>query len=126
MKVFEAVKTGARIVTNAGLTFIGNMMEKAGFLKKCNELQVAVNHPGNRIRCGDILGSAIGLLCMGNSAYESCHEFDNDKEFYQEALGIERIPSAERSGSGRRGKQRLWTAQRNPGNEQSTITTGEG
>ena len=96
MKVFEAVKTGARIVTNAGLTLIGSMMEKAGFLKRCNELQVAVNHPGNRIQCGDILGSVIGLLCMGNSAYESCHEFDNDKEFYQEALGIERIPSAER------------------------------
>ena len=45
---------------------------------------------------GDILLTYIGLLTLGKTAYDSVHEFDDDPDYYQTALGIARgIPSAE-------------------------------
>ena len=96
MKRIEAVKSSARIVTNAGLAFVGSILEKAGFHKQCNKLPVAVSHPENQISCGDIFATSIGMMCSGNSSFESCREFHDDKAFYQDALGIARVPSAER------------------------------
>ena len=96
MKRIEAVKSSARIVTNAGLAFVGSILDKAGFQAKCSLLPAAIFHPENQIGCGDIFATLIGIMCSGHSSFEACHEFDNDKAFYQEALGIERIPSAER------------------------------
>lgn len=96
MKVFEAIKSKARIVTTAGLTLVGALLEKAGFHEKCNELPVAVNHPENKISCAAIFTSFIGMMCSGNPAFESSREYANDTAFYQDALDIERVPSAER------------------------------
>lgn len=96
MKIFEAIKSKARIVTMAGLTFVGAILEKAGFHEKCNELPVAANHPENQISCAAVFTSVIGMMCSGNPSFESSREYTNDKNFYQDALDIERIPSAER------------------------------
>ena len=96
MKIIEAVKSSARIVTNAGLVLVGSILEKAAFHEKCNILPVAVSHPENQISCGDVFATAIGMMCSGNHSFESCREFDDDKAFYQDALGIKRVPSAER------------------------------
>ena len=96
MKRIEAVKSSARIVTNAGLAFVGSILEQAGFHEQCNKLPVAVSHPENQISCGDVFATAIGMMCSGNSSFESCREFHDDKAFYQDALGIARVPSAER------------------------------
>ena len=96
MKIIEAVKSSARIVTNAGLALVGSILDKAGFHGMCNELPVAQAHPENQISCADIFATAVGTMCSGNSSYEASREYGADREFYQDALGIERIPSAER------------------------------
>ena len=96
MKAIEIVKTSTRIVTNAGLFLVGKILENAGFHSKCNALPVSVAHPESQITCADVFATAIGSLCSGNSTFESAREFNNDQTFYQEALGVGRIPSAER------------------------------
>lgn len=38
----------------------------------------------------------MGMLCIGEPAFDSVHEFDDDREFYQYALEITyTIPSEE-------------------------------
>ena len=96
MKPIEVVKSSARIVTNAGLAIVGKLLNKAGFYDKCNSLPVSQAHPETQISYSDIFATAIGSLCSGNPSFEATREFDDDKAFYQDALGIERIPSAER------------------------------
>ena len=96
MKVMEIVKSSARIVTNAGASLVGHLLDKVNFHEKCNRLPVALAHPNSQIKCGDILATMIGVLCNGNSSFEAGKEFANDKEFYQDALGIARLPSPER------------------------------
>lgn len=96
MKIMEVIKSSARIVTNAGLDMVGAILSKAGFHDKCGQLAVAQAHPENQITFGDIFTTAVGAMCSGNFSYEATREFDDDKAFYQEALGMERIPSAER------------------------------
>ena len=96
MKAIEIVKSSARIVTNAGLSIVGRILDKAGFHDKCNDLPVSKAHPEAQISCSDVFATTIGVLCSGHSSFESAREFDNDKAFYQDALGIARIPSAER------------------------------
>ena len=96
MKIIEAFKSSARIVTNGGLAIVGQILDKLGFRDKCNELPIAQAHPLVQISCSDVFTTAIGTMCSGHSSFESSREFDNDRKFYQEALGIERIPSTER------------------------------
>lgn len=96
MKAMEIVKSSARIVTNAGLSIVGKILDKSGFHRMCNDLPIAKAHPEVQITCADILATSVGILCSGHSSFESAREFDGDKAFYQDALGIDRIPSAER------------------------------
>ena len=96
MKTMEIIKSSARIVTNAGLSIVGKILDKSGFHRMCNDLPVAKAHPEVQITCADILATSVGILCSGHSSFESVREFDGDKDFYQDALGISRIPSAER------------------------------
>ena len=96
MCLFKMCKSAIRVVTNAGAVFVGSILERVGFRDKCESLTVAVAHPENQISCSDIMTTAIGIMCSGNVTYESAREYNNDKDFYQEALGIDRIPSPER------------------------------
>lgn len=96
MAAFEVVRSKARIVTNAGFAIIGEILNAVGFHAACNRLPVSVAHPENQISCADILASAIGTMCAGVSSFEGVREYRDDAEFYRDALGIGRIPSAER------------------------------
>ena len=96
MNIIEVVKTPARIVANAGLSLVGHLLDKVDFRAKCNALPVSVAHPEAQISCADIFATVIGNMCSGNPSYESVREYDDDQSFYQNALGIERFPSAER------------------------------
>ena len=96
MKSIEIIKSQARIVTNAGLAFVGQLLDKAGFHDKCNSLPVSQAHPKTRSSCADVFATTIGTMCSGNSSFEAAREFGDDKAFYECALGIGRIPSAER------------------------------
>lgn len=96
MKIIEAVKSAARIVTNGGLTLVGTLLDRIDFSTRCDQIPVAVAHPGNRISCGDIITSAVGMMCSGNSSFESVREYGDDTAFYGEALDIDHFPSPER------------------------------
>lgn len=59
-------------------------------------MDVTPNRSQHQIKNGDILLAYTGLLCMGKPQFSSVHEMDDDKEFYQYALGIAReLPSEE-------------------------------
>lgn len=83
-----------RIIPAGGLSIIGVIHGKSEFVKRCNRMDVTQNRSQHQIKNGDVLLTYIGMLCMGKPAFDSVHEFDDNREFYQYALGITRtIPS---------------------------------
>ncbi len=85
-----------RIIPASRLGVIGAMLGKSSFKKHCVRQKVNPKRSQPQIKNGDILLTYIGLLAQGKTAYEAVNEFDDDPDFYQNALGIAReIPSAE-------------------------------
>ena len=92
----EVVFGNERIISPSGLNIVGAMLGKSDFKKRCDLRKVDPKRSQPQIKDGDILLTYIGLLTLGKLAYVSVHEFDDDREYFQEALGIAReIPSAE-------------------------------
>ena len=88
--------TDERIVPASSLAVVGTVLGKSDFTNKLNRMDVTPNRSQHQIKNGDIILTYIGMLCMGKPSFESVHEMDDDKEFYQAALGITRsIPSEE-------------------------------
>lgn len=88
--------TDERIIPASGLAVVGALLEKSDFAKKLNRMDVTKNRSQHQIKNGDIILTYIGMLCMGKPYFEAVHEMDDDKAFYQAALGITRsIPSEE-------------------------------
>ena len=88
--------TDERIISASGLAVVGSLLAKSNFVKKLNCMDVTQNRSQHQIKNGDIILTYIGMLCMGKPCFEAVHEMDDDKAFYQTALGITRsIPSAE-------------------------------
>lgn len=96
MKNMKIEFSKERIIPAGGLSVVGAILGKSGFVKRCNRMDVTQNRSQHQIKNGDVLLTYIGMLCMGKPAFDSVHEFDDDREFYQYALGITRaIPSEE-------------------------------
>ena len=88
--------TDERIIPASGLAVVGALLGKSDFAKKLNRMDVTKNRSQHQIKNGDIILTYIGILCMGKPYFEAVHEMDDDKAFYQAALGITRsIPSEE-------------------------------
>lgn len=88
--------TDERIIPASGLAVVGALLGKSDFAKKLNRMDVTKNRSQHQIKNGDIILTYIGMLCMGKPYFEAVHEMDEDKAFYQAALGITRsIPSEE-------------------------------
>lgn len=88
--------TDERIIPAGGLSVVGAILAKSNFVKKLNRMDVTKNRSQHQIKNGDIILTYIGMLCMGKPYFEAVHEMDDDKDFYQAALGIVRsIPSEE-------------------------------
>ncbi|MBQ3784132.1 MAG: transposase [Lachnospiraceae bacterium] len=88
--------TDERIIPASGLAVVGALLGKSDFAKKLNRMDVTQNRSQHQIKNGDIILTYIGMLCMGKPYFEAVHEMDEDKAFYQAALGITRsIPSEE-------------------------------
>ena len=96
MKTLKVEKSASRIVTNSGLAMVGKILEKGRFYEQCEELNIALMHPKNQISCGDLFSSTVGMLCTGNSAFDSVRDYRDDVSFYAEALKVNRLPSSER------------------------------
>lgn len=85
-----------RIITPSGLGIVGGMLGKSNFRKHCDRQKVDAKRSQPQIKNGDILLTYIGNLTLGKTDFEAVKEFDDDPEYYKEALGIVReIPSAE-------------------------------
>ena len=85
-----------RIIPAGGLAVVGAILGKSDFTKRLNRMDVTENRSQHQIKNGDIILTYIGMLCMGKPYFEAVHEMDDDKAFYQAALGITRsIPSEE-------------------------------
>ena len=96
MKTLTVVFSNERLITPSGLSFVGQMLGKSSFIKKCNNMKVDGKRSQSQIKNGDILLSYIGLLCQGKTSYEDIRDMSDDPDFYKMALGITRsIPSAE-------------------------------
>lgn len=80
----------------SGLNIVGAMLGKSDFKKRCDRRKVDPKRSQPQIKDGDILLTYIGLLALGKTSYDSVHEFDDDPDYFQNALGIAREnPSAE-------------------------------
>ena len=88
--------TNEHIIPAGGLAVVGAILGKSDFTKRLNRMDVTENRSQHQIKKGDIILTYIGMLCMGKPYFEAVHEMDDDKAFYQAALGITRsIPSEE-------------------------------
>lgn len=76
----------------SGLALVGlclnRVVDLEGELKRAMPLRHGISH-------GDMAKSYLGLLCQGKSDYEAIAQFRKD-EFFQEALGINHVPSVAR------------------------------
>lgn len=96
MKNIKIEFSNERIIPASGLATVGAILGKSDFVKQSNRMDVTPNRSQHQIKNGDVFLTYIGMLCMGKPAFEAVHEFDDDKKFYQYALGITRsIPSEE-------------------------------
>ena len=78
--------TNGRIIPASGLTVVGALLGKSGFIKKLNRMDVTSNRSQHQIKNGDIVLTYLGMLCMGKPYFEAVHEMDDDKDFYNTAL----------------------------------------
>ena len=92
--IFDFIKTKARIVTNSGLVLVGELLKKAGFRKGVEEMESSSLHPRCTISNADVLIAQIGIMCSGQSTYESVVEYKDDSKFYEDALEINQMPSS--------------------------------
>ena len=93
MAAFEVAYTNERILPNSGMALVGAILQQGGFRERMNCLDVTGKRSGHQIKDGDLMSVYIALCCMGKTAFEAVHEMDDDPEFYNLALGVERIPS---------------------------------
>ena len=94
MKKLIITTTNERIIPAGGLAVVGAILGKSEFVKKANRMDVTANRSQHQIKNGDVFLTYIGCLCMGKPQFEAVHEMDDDREFYEAALGITRdIPS---------------------------------
>lgn len=96
MKKLVVELSNERLITPSGLSLVGQLLGKSDFVKRCNRMTVDKKRSQPQIKNGDILLSYIGLLCEGKPKFEAIREFQEDPDYYKQALGISyAIPSAE-------------------------------
>ena len=96
MERIKVELSNERLITPSGLTLVGAMLANSDLVNEVNRISVTDKRSQPQIKNGDILLTYIGLLCQGKTSFESVREMEDDPEYYEMALGIERdIPSAE-------------------------------
>jgi hypothetical protein len=91
MKIDSVAHSNKASIGHAGLSLIGEMARISGLDHACVGI-TGMKQP--QITDPDILRSLCGLLAQGKTDFDHIREFSEDS-FFQEALGINRIPSAE-------------------------------
>ena len=85
-----------RIIPATGLGVVGGILGRSNFRKRADRKPVNPKRSQPQIKNGDIFLTFIGLTAMGKPQYEAVKEFDDDPDFFKDALGIVReFPSPE-------------------------------
>ena len=93
MSIFEVGDSNERILANSGMALAGAILEQGGFREKMNRLDVTDKCSGHQIKDGDLMSAYISLCCMGKPDFEAVREMEDNPEFYELCLGVERLPS---------------------------------
>jgi len=94
MKRIIVELSNERLVTPSGLALVGAMLGKSDLVKNSNRVSITDKRSQPQIKNGDILLTYIGLLCQGKTEFESVKEMEDDPDFYEKALRLDRgIPS---------------------------------
>lgn len=91
MKINSVTHSTEASIGHAGLSLIGEMARISGLDHACLGI-TDMKQP--RVSDTDILRSLCGLIAQGKTDFDHIREFAKDA-FFQQSLGIDRIPSAE-------------------------------
>lgn len=91
MKIDSVAHSNDASIGHAGLSLIGEMARISGLDHVCLGI-TGMKQP--QVSDSDILRSLCGLIAQGKTDFDHIRAFAKDV-FYQQALGIDRIPSAE-------------------------------
>ena len=91
----EVRLTDERIIPASGVSLVGHILDKSGFIERLNMMDASGKRSHKQIKDGDILATFIALECMGKPDYDAVRELLDDPEAYKSMLGIaSRIPSS--------------------------------
>ncbi|GGE50312.1 hypothetical protein GCM10011391_31320 [Pullulanibacillus camelliae] len=93
MKKFVIEPTKERIVAQAGLAIVGNLLNQTNLVSRLNAYKLPDISRYPACSNGDVAKSYIGLLCQGESDYDNIETFRDDA-FFALALDIQRVPSS--------------------------------
>jgi hypothetical protein len=80
--------TDKRIPAVTGLGLVGDILDRADFLKTFRGVRVEEKRSKKHIDTGAVMATFIALLCMGKPDFECVRELQNDAAFYQNALHL--------------------------------------
>ena len=110
MKKFEIRFSNEHLITPTGLGIIGLLLNKTDLKKRVDLIKTRENEMP-QIKNSNVIISYLGLLCQGKSDFEDIREMQEDPQFHEYALNINRIPSSEtmRQRMDKLGKKKLRT-----------------
>lgn len=89
MRQFIIGQSKHEITSHSGMALIGQCLRRYTDLKRRADIVSPMRHG---IKSSDVLAAYVGLLCQGKTDYEAIENF-RDNRFFQEALGINDVPS---------------------------------
>ena len=81
MKKFVIEPTKERIVAQAGLAIVGNLLNQTNLVSRLNAYKLPDISRYPACSNGDVAKSYIGLLCQGKSDYDNIETFRDDAFF---------------------------------------------
>ncbi|MCR2848152.1 IS1380 family transposase, partial [Weizmannia coagulans] len=90
---FVIEPTKERIVAQAGLAIVGNLLNQTNLVSRLNAYKLPDISRYPACSNGDVAKSYIGLLCQVKSDYDNIETFRDDA-FFALALDIQRVPSS--------------------------------
>ena len=87
--------TDKRISAASGIGMVGDILERAAFLRRFRDVKLAEKRSRKQIDAGAVMATFIALLCMGKPDFECVRELQNDAAYYQNALHLNKgFPSS--------------------------------
>lgn len=84
-----------RLITPSGLAIAGVLINKTRLKPRMDAMKFGdVKNPD--LKNSDIVLPYLGLLCQGKNDFDDINEMHEDKDFYADALNIDKIPSSSR------------------------------